>query len=569
MKKYAGEEFLNRLYKDLIHSDEVKHTAKGGNKNEDLAIYLERLDRITKRVREHDRLDLLKKYYYDKYVIKEENIPESYFELQERILLESGFGHIEFNAKDKLEEANHIIKEQKDSLDNWLNYFISEETNHYPMWFKYYVFQNIVKIGEFDKNRKEFTRRTNSTIKPFLGLNKEGVALLYDELCKYLNKDKVDDENLENLIKNGSFFKIFGYITSKLDSIVKNRSNATDGIWKKYEKDSDFNILVEALEGKGTGWCTAGKETAKAQLEYGDFYVYFTKDNEGNYTIPRIAIRIEYDCIAEVRGVAEEQQIEPEFEDVVEEKLNEFPDKDEYKKKVKDMALLTIIYNKNKANEKLSIEELRFLYEIDQEIIGFGYKHDLRVREIINSRNIKKDLSLILGLKEYQISLTLEDVMKGYSKYHYGNLILNAEISKKVKLPEEVSGIYSVVNANNSNDFNFPLKAQRVVLPSLEYAKGVVFPENLQCLQLIKLKIAEGLVLQDSLQETYLPSLINLEGIVLPKNENGELYIPGKIYCPFPDIKIIAAAKRTEARQSEPKIFEEINDDLSVGVQKK
>ena len=45
-------------------------------------------------------------------------------------------------------------------------------------------------VGDYGKE--------NNIKAEFLGLNKEGIALLYDELCKYLNKDKVDDENLEN-----------------------------------------------------------------------------------------------------------------------------------------------------------------------------------------------------------------------------------------------------------------------------------------------------------------------------------------------------------------------------------
>ena len=36
--------------------------------------------------------------------------------------------------------------------------------------------------------------------------------------------------------------------------------------------------LVKSLEGKGTGWCTAGIETARWQLQGGDFHVYYTKD---------------------------------------------------------------------------------------------------------------------------------------------------------------------------------------------------------------------------------------------------------------------------------------------------
>ena len=41
MKKYLGEEFLNKVFKDLVNSDEVKHTGHGGDKNLDVRLYME------------------------------------------------------------------------------------------------------------------------------------------------------------------------------------------------------------------------------------------------------------------------------------------------------------------------------------------------------------------------------------------------------------------------------------------------------------------------------------------------------------------------------------------------
>ena len=36
-----------------------------------------------------------------------------------------------------------IINEQKDSLDNWLNYFFSEDSSYMEMWAKVWAFQGI------------------------------------------------------------------------------------------------------------------------------------------------------------------------------------------------------------------------------------------------------------------------------------------------------------------------------------------------------------------------------------------------------------------------------------------
>lgn len=57
---------------------------------------------------------------------------------------------------------------------------------------------------------------------------------------------------------------------------------------------------------------------------------------------------MEDDQIAEIRGISKDQNIEANMEKVVDKKLEEFPDRDEYKKKVKDMEMLTYIYTKYK-----------------------------------------------------------------------------------------------------------------------------------------------------------------------------------------------------------------------------
>ena len=46
------------------------------------------------------------------------------------------------------------------------------------------------------------------------------------------------------------------------------------------------------------------------------------------------------------------------------------------------MKLLTLIDKKVNNNIDLTVEELKFLYEIDDQIIGFGFKKDPRIEEI-------------------------------------------------------------------------------------------------------------------------------------------------------------------------------------------
>ena len=410
------------------------------------------------------------------------------------------------------------------------------------MWFKYYVFQNIVKIGFFDKEKNKFTKRTDSTVKPFIEINREAIAMLYDELYKYLNEQEITDKALQQLIQNGSFNKIYAYIIRKLDKVKKSNSNNNEGIWKKYEQESDPNILFNDIHGKGTGWCTAGGlETAKSHLDVGDFYVYYTKDENDKYTNPRIAIRMEWSSIAEIRGVAEQQNLESEMESVVEEKLNEFPDKEEYKKKVSDMKELTKIYNKCKNKEELTKNELIFLYEINSKIIGFGYEKDPRIHIILEDRNIKEDLTIALDLSEDEISFTEEDALKRNVKYHHWDLDLEKLTSAKgLKLPKIIRGNLFLENLTDAEGLILPeivgeklnleslTSVESLILPkkigdglcldNLITAKGLVFPEEVEgYLDLRSLTSAENLILPKKIGSLDLRSLTSTEGLVLPE----------------------------------------------------
>lgn len=142
--------------------------------------------------------------------------------------------------------------------------------------------------------------------------------------------------------------------------------------------------------------------------------------------------------IGEIKGIAKDQNLETNMEKALSIKLEEFPDKDKYLKKVRDMERLTKIYNEYQTRE-LTKEELRFLYEIDGKILGFGYNEDPRIKEIITGRNIKQDLSKAFNCTEDQISLTKEQALLGNVVYHYGNLDLGSLTSlKNVTFPETI-----------------------------------------------------------------------------------------------------------------------------------
>ena len=531
--RYEGETFLNKIYKDLHLSDEVMHTCvPSDNKEEKVYKYLNRLEKIenmTKKSR-HNGIEHLKNLYYKKYVIKPENVPESYFELQKRIALERGNGYINIGKKEREEMIKIIIEEQKKSLDIWLDYLIKNDAM-YPEWFKYYAFQGMQRLGAYDKEKGKFNKRMDSTTSVFIDLNYEALALVYDNLCTVLGGNKLDGDSLQKLIENGSFSKIYGYFIKKIESRKQELLDSNDGIWIKYEHGSEPDKLVESLQGKGTGWCTAGYETAKKQLFSGDFYVYYTKDGNNTYSQPRIAIRMEGDSIGEIRGIAKQQNLEPEMEGVLSEKLKEFPDREKYLKKVSDMEKLTKIHNEYEERE-LTKEEIKFLYEIDNKIVGFGYGEDPRIDEVRKKRNLKKDLSFAFDCSEDEISDNEKDVLNGKKiVYFYGDLYLNElKNAAGLILPQSIGGHLYLDGLTNADELVLPQSiGWSLSLSGLTSADGLVLPQSIgKNLYLDGLTSADELVLPQSIGgDLTLDGLTSADGLVLPKSIGGSLYLDG------------------------------------------
>ena len=199
---------LDRLYKDLYLSKQVLHHGSGNkyDKFNNIEAYLNKLESVHDKTSDSNKhIEYLKKCYYDRYVIKREDIPESYYKNQEQMYLERGYGHINITDALKKELQNEVIENQKRSLDTWIDYFLSDDAIVYPFWAKYWAFQGMLNLGYFDKEKSKFYKRTKGTVYPFCDLNREALAMSIDLLIKGLNKETIDDKDLEILVKSGSF----------------------------------------------------------------------------------------------------------------------------------------------------------------------------------------------------------------------------------------------------------------------------------------------------------------------------------------------------------------------------
>ena len=530
----AWLDMISKVYSNLHNSDRVlKASNVSDKKRERLLKYFERLEELHNKVSETKSVNgekLLKSFYYDLYVIKPENIPDAYFQNQVRLARERGYGNIELTEEDKRRMTEEVIDDQKKSLDKWIEYFLyDEESKSYEMWEKYWVFQGLQNLGKYDKETSKFSKRDKTTVYPFPPVEREYIFTTLKLMEDFL-KDKKGEEDIKQALSTGNFKLLYEYVIKQSFLKGEHQSNSTDGKWIKYEQGSDYNILRDSLQGYYTGWCTAaGENFAKDQLAGGDFYVYYSLDKNGEAKVPRIAIRMDgKDKIGEIRGIADNQNMEPEMMSILEEKLKEFPDKDKYLKKEHDMKLLTLIDKKVNNNIELNVDELKFLYEIDSKITGFGYRKDPRIEEIKRKRNERRDYSLIYNVKEEEVALSIQEWLNNPEKFKalpgsIDSLYLTS--AEGLVLPQLVGGNIELRSLASAEGLVLPKSiGGDIDLRSLASAEGLVLPQHVRGINLSSLTSAEDLVLPQLVGgDIDLRSLASAEGLVLPESIGGSI----------------------------------------------
>ena len=417
MYNYEGEKLLDKIYKDLYNSKSVQHTRRNNDRREEsIRRYMDRLERVHNKANTEHKKDLIKELYFDKYVISEEKIPS-------------------------FADKEVVIAAQKKSLSRWIDY-LTDENAKYPMWAKYWAFQGMLRMGSYDNLKGVYTKRSAKTTAPFLDMNPELVAQCINNVIKMVNRDNLSEVELIGLIEIDSFQKLYTLLEKRYKEKQKEIEKNVDGIWVKYNRGSEEDAikLAKSLEGMNTGWCTASEETAIGQLcggkgyYGGDFYVYYTKQND-KYIVPRIAIRLDgHNHIGEIRGVDESQNLEETMIEPLEKQLKEMTflkEKDikENLEIVEGVKELRSIGQKTINKELLSDQEIVNLYT---KHYGFGWSNDPMIRKIQEIRDAGKDYQQ-LSNKNDRIELLENSCMNLQSVEDDLDVLLHAKQNWKYK----------------------------------------------------------------------------------------------------------------------------------------
>jgi hypothetical protein len=490
-----------------------------------------------------------KQSLYPSFIIDDnpQNFPESYFANKIASKKELGEHDFSFTEEERREEIRKVIEIQKISLDGWINY-LSGNDCHYPDDIKYFVMQGVLQLGKLDTEKYSFGKRGARSIMPFTPIDREALSVVMGALDAFHHqKDTLSSypQNLREIIqKGGRFGDMYALVMRDLDTKTKNKEDLlfiTDGAWRTFEQGSDPQILVNSLADKRSNLCIADIGSATSELEKGTVHIYFSNDHAGVPTNPRIAMTVSDGEVTEVRGTYNtSEDFDPNIlgTDKLQKRMEGFSNGASYLAKEKAMKKLTEIYNKSFCIDKktgaktpfhaaLSEDDMRFLYEIDAQIEGFGYDRDPRIQEIIEQRDIKTDVSKTLGIPKEKITTTIDKALKGGSLFHYGNLDLESLTSvENLILPEIVTGYLSLDGVTNAKGLTLPrIVGKGLSMEGLTSIEELVLPQKVELLNFGKLSVIDGVIFPQCYQ-IHLASLTSAKKMTFSEGFNGSIFMP-------------------------------------------
>jgi hypothetical protein len=276
--------FLPEKYTDLSGSKPVERAVqkkirageKGPVTKEDrIQAYLARLERLVldpgkKQKREMmfgdearpHALSHLREMVIRKYVrANKEKMAEGAARVEERAAREMGI-EAHYGERELAERGEIAVEDLEKSLDNWISY-LSDANEPYPVWFRYYAFRNVLDLGDYDKDKGEFTKRSQGSTRLFPDIDRG--ALAYVEQIIEASKDPAMLEKLqkaqraaaaENIPENQlitkekaaqfaklSFARQYAEGIKTAGEITPEMREETRGVWVKYQKGTDPTAL--------------------------------------------------------------------------------------------------------------------------------------------------------------------------------------------------------------------------------------------------------------------------------------------------------------------------------------
>lgn len=307
------------------------------------------------------------------------------------------------------------LKERAQSYGIWLKYISSEDAEYIQSYFHAWILEGLVRIGKYNIDEQKFKKRRKNSMDGFIDLYPDCLAQAVLAMQKKIDNPcyQFQDNDLNQIFKNNKypgFNTLYQYFYK--EKVIRSGDllevyKETQGVWKKYKKESDAEDLSKILQAfPQLDWCTKVTETAKTQLKNGTLEIYFSRvpnqyintmrlklQNDPNfadepkrlqkelerlqiweeYGYPRLCIRTEMGMIIEARGCAEHQEMDESMSNtnILDCKLSEYGEKGEhFKSAIAKLKRFNKVHFKFISNQDLSNDDLVFVLSCPDKFLG-------------------------------------------------------------------------------------------------------------------------------------------------------------------------------------------------------
>lgn len=341
---------------------------------------------------------------------------------------------------DRTVEAQAGSQNQYESLALWADHLARAE---YEDWFRVYVWQSLKKMGTYQHERAQFSRRSASTLQSFPECDEVAVERAHEMIRVYLSGSDSTETTLTNkeveLLRVGNFAAIYAhtYTQERQRQHDYEVQQGVRGEWRTYHAslyDDDFGEprrIVDDLRRAHTGWCTDDIGTASQQLAEGKIEVYYTSDEQRES--PRVAVRYVGERVVEVRGILARQAVEDEFLPFVVERLGQAKCVDTGVQEGLSQAWqIARLAEKRARGEEFDASDVRTLW-FSGDIAGFSVRSpmywgslDARIEEWRSERSYADDVALVLksGASVRELVFSEKDVVAHATKLCEKGLVI-------------------------------------------------------------------------------------------------------------------------------------------------
>ena len=202
-------------------------------------------------------------------------------------------------------------------------------------------------------------------------------------------------------------------VVERLNSLVNvdNRKTYEDeGIWVKRDVREKLSSIVEEIYIHCPEWENYLISANKEDL---DTYIYYSKDRNGDYSIPRVLIASNKDKKVEyLVGRYENGNIEFSMIPAIREKAKDYINQDRIHEHMDFLEVLKSISEKVDKGEDLTTADTRILYNLTPDNNRFYQEYNDYIDIIRRKDDAKKSLSRYFNCREDQIATSLEEITK-------------------------------------------------------------------------------------------------------------------------------------------------------------